>query len=97
MKKLIYFIFLLSLFSCKESDDEFSGVVNDINEDFFECTVDFVQFLDEENVVVRFETTLGKQTNYFYGRYNYTKDGNNYRIGDNLVLINNFQNILPLN
>lgn len=93
MKKLIYFIFLLSLFSCKESDDEFSGVVNDINEDFFECTVDFVQFLDEENVVVRFETTLGKQTNYFYGRYNYTKDGNNYRIGDNLVLINNFQNI----
>ena len=92
MKKLLYPLSLiltafLILYSCSAEED-----IHDNNhEDFFECTVDFVQFIDDQNAIVRFETTLGDQTNYFYGRYSYVKDGNDYEIGDDLVYIRNFE------
>ena len=91
MRKLAYqTIFILTslvlIYSCEKED------INDKNhENFFECTVDFIQFVDDQNAVVRFETTLGNQTNYYYGRYHYIKDGNDYAIGDDLVYIRNFE------
>ena len=84
MKKLRSLLLFLAIVACGKSNDE-------IDDDFFECTVDFVQFVDEQNAVVRFETSLGSETNYFYGRYTYTVDGNNYSIGDDLVYIRDFQ------
>tara|TARA_B110000285_G_C14865005_1_gene486440 strand:- start:70 stop:516 length:447 start_codon:yes stop_codon:yes gene_type:complete len=63
----------------------------EIDDDFFECTVDYVEFIDESNAIVRFETTLGKETNYYYGRYTYTKNGSEYLIGDNMVNIRGFE------
>jgi hypothetical protein len=83
------------LFTCGKGDNDTDIVdnIDNINQDFFECTVDYVQFVDEENAIVRFETSLGKETNYFYGRYTYTKEGNNYTIGDDIVYINNFQTV----
>ena len=93
MKKLLYpFSLVLTtfiiLYSCSAEEED----IHDNNhENFFECTVDFVQFVDNENAIVRFETTLGDQTNYFYGRYSYVKDGNDYEIGDDLVYIRNFE------
>lgn len=72
------------LFTCGKGDND-TDIVDNINQDFFECTVDYVQFVDEENAIVRFETSLGKETNYFYVRYTYTKEGNNYTIGDDIV------------
>jgi hypothetical protein len=93
MKKL-YLLSIITLmafvliYSCSTEEED----IHDINhEDFFECTVDFVQFVDDQNAIVRFETTLGDQTNYFYGRYSYVKDGNDYEIGDDLVYIRNFE------
>jgi hypothetical protein len=83
MKKLLLLLLLTTMVSCS-GDDE-------IDADFFECTVDFVQFVDDENAIVRFETTLGDETNYYYGRHTYTVDGNDYAIGDNLVYIRDFQ------
>ena len=56
MRKSLFFLFLLLFIYCNKSD-------NGVDEDFFECTVDFVQFVDEENAIVRFETTLGDETN----------------------------------
>lgn len=84
MKKSLSFLFLLLLIFCSQSN-------GDVDEDFFECTVDFVQFVDEENAIVRFEVTLGEETNHFYGRYTYTINENDYLIGDDLVYIRNFQ------
>ena len=84
MKKTLSFLLLILLIYCSKSD-------NGVDEDFFECTVDFVQFVDEENAIVRFETTLGNETNYYYGRYPYTLEGNDYSIGDDLVYIRNFE------
>ena len=84
MKKLIYLLFVFTIVACGESNDE-------IDDDFFECTVDFVQFVDEQNAIVRFETSLGNETNYYYGRYTYTVNGNDYSIGDDLVYIRDFQ------
>ena len=86
----------LSLFTCGKGDNDDADIVHNIDnidQDFFECTVDYVQFVDEENVIVRFEITLVKQTNYFYWRYSYIKDGNNYTIGDDIVYIVNFQTV----
>ena len=83
MKKLLLVFLLVSVVSCS-GDDE-------IDADFFECTVDFVQFVDDENAIVRFETTLGDETNYYYGRYTYAVDGDDYAIGDDLVYIRDFQ------
>lgn len=91
MRKLLYqTIFILTslvlIYRCEKED------IHDKNhENFFECTVDFIQFVDDQNAVVRFETTLGNQTNYYYGRYYYIKDGNDYAIGDDLVYIRNFE------
>lgn len=84
MKKLFSFISLLLFIHCNKSE-------NEVDEDFFECTVDFVQFVDEQNAIVRFETSLGSETNYFYGRYTYTVNGNDYSIGDDLVYIRDFE------
>lgn len=84
MKKTLSFLLLIPLIYCSKSN-------NGVDEDFFECTVDFVQFVDEENAIVRFETTLGNETNYYYGRYPYTLEGNDYSIGDDLVYIRNFE------
>ena len=43
------------IYSCSTEEED----IHDINhEDFFECTVDFVQFVDDQNAIVRFETTL---------------------------------------
>lgn len=86
MKKIICFQFLLLLFGCSKSEEE-------VDENFFECTVDFVQFVDDENAIVGFETTLGEETNYFYGRYPYTINGIDYLIGDDLVYLKDFQTI----
>ena len=88
MKKLLYPIALtltafLILYSCSAEEDE--------EEDFFECTVDYVEIIDESNVIIRFETTLGKETNYYYGRYTYIKSGSDYLIGDNMVNIRGFE------
>jgi len=86
MKKLLLLFVGLTFISCE-------GVDDDIENDFFECTVDFVQFVDDENAIVRFETTLGEETNYFYGRYAYDlDDDDDYAIGDDLVYIRDFQN-----
>lgn len=86
MKKLLLLFVGLTFISCE-------GVDDDIENDFFECTVDFVQFVDDENAIVRFETTLGEETNYFYGRYAYDLDNDDdYAIGDDLVYIRDFQN-----
>lgn len=84
MKRSISFLGLFLLIYCSKSDDR-------VEEDFFECTVDFVQFVDEENAIVRFETTLGDETNYYYGRYPYSVNENDYLIGDDLVYIRDFQ------
>ena len=96
MKKIFLLSMFLSLFTCGKGDNDDADIVHNIDnidQDFFECTVDYVQFVDEENVIVRFESTLGKETNYFYGRYSYIKDGNNYTIGDDIVYIVNFQTV----
>ena len=86
MKKLLLLFVGLTFISCE-------GVDDDIENDFFECTVDFVQFVDDENAIVRFETTLGEETNYFQGRYAYDlDDDDDYAIGDDLVYIRDFQN-----
>jgi hypothetical protein len=83
MKKLLLLFIFLTFISCGEDDD--------IDNNFFECTVDFVQFVDEENARVRFETTLGDETNYYYGRYAYNLNDNDYEAGDDLVYIRDFQ------
>ena len=83
MKKLFPLLFMFVIVACDRN--------NDNHDDFFECTVDFVQFVDEQNAIVRFETSLGNETNYYYGRYTYTLDGNDYSIGDDLVYIRDFQ------
>jgi hypothetical protein len=83
MKKLLLLFIFLPFISCGEDDD--------IDNNFFECTVDFVQFVDEENAIVRFETTLGDETNYYYGRYAYNLNDNDYKVGDDLVYIRDFQ------
>jgi hypothetical protein len=83
MKKLLLLFIFLTFISCGEDDD--------IDNNFFECTVDFVQFVDEENAIVRFETTLGDETNYYYGRYAYNLNDNDYEAGDDLVYIRDFQ------
>ena len=86
MKKLLLLFVGLTFLSCEGVDDY-------IDNDFFECTVDFIQFVDDENAIVRFETTLGEETNYFYGRYAYDlDDDDDYAIGDDLVYIRDFQN-----
>ena len=84
MKKLLCFLFVFTIVAC-------GGDIIDIDDDFFECTVDFVQFVDEHNAIVRFETSLGNETNYYYGRYTFTVDGNDYSIVDDLVYIRDFQ------
>jgi hypothetical protein len=84
MKKLVLLFIGLTFISC-------DGVDDDLDTDFFECTVDFVQFVDNENAIVRFETTLGEETNYYYGRYAYDFDDNDYAIGEDLVYIRDFQ------
>tara|TARA_B110000305_G_scaffold135093_1_gene150851 strand:+ start:207 stop:656 length:450 start_codon:yes stop_codon:yes gene_type:complete len=84
MKKLLLLFVGLTFLSCEGVDDY-------IDNDFFECTVDFIQFVDDENAIVRFETTLGEETNYFYGRYAYNVDDDDYVIGDELVYIRDFQ------
>lgn len=71
------------ILACSNSDD-------DLPDDYFLCTVDYVEFVDDSNAIVKFETTLGDLTHPFYGRYTYTKEGNNYFIGDDLVNITNF-------
>lgn len=83
MKKLLLLFIFLPFISCGEDDDIYNN--------FFECTVDFVQFVDEENAIVRFETTLGDETNYYYGRYAYNLNDNDYEVGDDLVYIRDFQ------
>jgi len=57
MKKLLSLLFLFTIVAC-------GGDIDDVDDDFFECTVDFVQFVDEQNAIVRFETSLGNETNY---------------------------------
>ena len=84
MKKLVLLFIGLTFISC-------DGVDDDLDTDFFECTVDFVQFVDNENAIVRFETTLGEETNYYFGRYAYDFDDNDYAIGEDLVYIRDFQ------
>jgi hypothetical protein len=84
MKKLLPLLFVITIAACDGNND-------DVDNDFFECTVDFVQFVDEQNAIVRFETSLGSETNYYYGRYTYTLDGKDYTIGDDLVYITDFQ------
>ena len=54
------------------------------------CTVDYVEFIDDSNVIVKFDTTFNGVTNSYYWRYNYVQDKNNYFIGDKLVNIYNF-------
>ena len=83
-KKLFLLFIGLTFISC-------DGVDDNLDNDFFECTVDFVQFVDNENAIVRFETTLGEETNYYYGRFAYNFDDNDYAIGEDLVYIRDFQ------
>jgi hypothetical protein len=85
MKKLFLVSIIISLIGCSSEE------VVDYNDDFFECTVDYVEFVDDNNAIIRFETTLGNETNYYYGRYNYTRDGNDYIIGDDMVNIRGFE------
>jgi len=68
-KKLFLLFIGLTFISC-------DGVDDDLDNDFYECTVDFVQFVDNENAIVRFA-------------YNF--DDNDYAIGEDLVYIRDFQ------
>lgn len=81
MKKIFLLLFLMLIGCSKEEENP---------ADYFQCTVDYVEFIDASNVIVKFETTLGNQTNYYFGRYTYVKETNNYYIGDDLVTISNF-------
>jgi len=78
-----YLIFAAILIGC--------SIDGEVDDDFFECTVDYIEFVDDTNVIVRFETTLGVETNYYYGRYTYSKIGSDYLIGDNMVQIKGFK------
>ncbi len=82
MHKTYLFFLILLIISCSS---------NEIEDDFFECTVDYVSFVDDNNAIIRFETSLGKETNYYYGRYAYTREGNDYLIGDRMVHIRGFE------
>ena len=79
----LLFAAILFILGCSNTEDE-------VDSDYFLCTVDYVEFIDETHAIVKFETTLGDVTNPFYGRYTYTKEGDNYFIGDDLVNITNF-------
>ena len=59
-------------------------------EDNFLCTVDYVEFVDETNVIVKFDTSLDGITKSYFGNYNYVQNKNNFYIGDQLVNITNF-------
>lgn len=58
--------------------------------DHFLCTVDYVEFVDISNVIVKFETTYKGVTRPYFGKYTYLKENNNYYIGDQMVSILNF-------
>jgi hypothetical protein len=76
-------IILFTLISCTKNQDEVS--------DEFECTVDYVEFIDNTNAIVKFDTTNKGVNSSFYGRYTYVKEGNNYLLGDDKVTILNFK------
>jgi hypothetical protein len=59
-------------------------------DDNFLCTVDYVEFVNDSSVIVKFDTTLNGVTNSYFGKFNYVQDKNNYFIGDELVNIYDF-------
>ena len=84
MKNLFLILYgsLLLFISCSEK--EFEEVVPII------CTVDYIQFLNEDTAIVKFDTTVyGIKKSYLITE-NYTSDQGNFFIGDELVRIENF-------
>jgi len=82
MKKAFFLLLATLLVYCSEEETTPA--------DYFLCTVDYVEFVDDTNAIVKFDTTLGEVTSSYYGKYTYTVENNNYYIGDDLVSILNF-------
>lgn len=85
MNKKLFFYFLIFI-TCSTNEIE----ENNVESNNFLCTVDYVNFVNDSNAIVKFETTLGNTTNPFFGRYTYTKEGKDLLIGNELVNIYDF-------
>ena len=85
MNKKLFFYFLIFI-TCSTNEIE----ENNVESNNFLCTVDYVNFVNDSNAIVKFETSLGNTTNPFFGRYTYTKEGKDLLIGNELVNIYNF-------
>lgn len=75
-------LLLLSLFffcACKTEE-----------ENLFECTVDYVEFIDAQMARVQFETTNKGITRYYTVELPYTSGQNSINIGEGIVRIENF-------
>ena len=77
-------IYLVNAYSKNEIEE------SNVDSNNFLCTVDYVDFVNDSNAIVKFETTLGNTTNPFFGRYTYTKEGKDLLIGNELVNIYDF-------
>ncbi|MGC6402690.1 MAG: hypothetical protein ACON4A_04505 [Flavobacteriaceae bacterium] len=83
LKSISFLGLALLFFSCSKAQEEIS--------DEFECTVDYIEFIDNSNAIVKFDTTNERLKRSFYGRYTYVKEGGNYYMGDKKVTILNFK------
>ncbi len=77
----ILIVLLTLFFSCAKEEKL---------DDEFVCTVDYVEFVDDTNVVVKFDAIYKGETRSYFGKYTYVKENNNYHIGDKLVSISDF-------
>ena len=83
-KRIIVVFGLICISSCAKDQDSSDS-------DTFECTVDYVEFIDDSNAIVKFDTTYEGETRSYYGRYTYEKVNGNYFLGDQMVAIKNFK------
>lgn len=81
MKKLpiVLFLSLLFFYSCTTNE-----------EDLFECSVDYVEFLDAQQARVQFEVSYEGTTRYYTVELPYTETDGGIAIGDEIVRIENF-------
>jgi hypothetical protein len=83
MKYFFSILATLLIFSCSKEKDETS--------DEFECTVDYIEFINTTSAIVKFDTTNEGETRSFYGRYNYEGEGGSFVLGDQMVIIKDFK------
>lgn len=80
MKKTILYLFcVLICLSCQKD-----------NESSFNCDVDYVEIIDGTTARVVFEVSQGDAVRNYTVESDYTARANNYVIGDQLVLLENF-------